>query len=309
MNLTKKILFSILLFSTTAQLICEGSLWSRFINYLYSWNDSALATAASSTGAWIKQNPGKTTLAIGGLTAAGVACYLYGKSCQLLEPKETINQFVAEGKLIPLENGDYDFSDTIKQHPKTIGTMIIKPIISAIKVEQQKKGNNQFSEERLSNIWKSMDHILSMEDDLTILKNMLNQIIKKEDPSPSDIMSIIREAIKSENPSEVIAKLSLKLQNSQSNEPNFDPKTIDGKNNIQQLLYTAEYKIKNPSQEIQKLTSALNVLFASFDVVNANKENSQVIKDLVVIQANKITKTSNQLFAKLLPDKGKEEEE
>lgn len=83
MNQIKKTICYLLLLTTTTQLFCND-LW----DYFSSWNNSAIANAISSTRTWIKQNPGKTTLAIGGLTAAGVACYLYKQSCNKVAQKE-----------------------------------------------------------------------------------------------------------------------------------------------------------------------------------------------------------------------------
>lgn len=94
MSLIKKIVIYTLLFSITTQLICDDSWWSYFTN----WNSSAIANATRSTEAWIKENP-KTTLAIGGgLTAAGVACYLYKNknACQAKGQWELVQQYLLD---------------------------------------------------------------------------------------------------------------------------------------------------------------------------------------------------------------------
>lgn len=92
MRAFNKIFISILLLTISGQLFCNDSWWTRFTNYISSWKSSVLANAASSTGTWIKENPGKTTLALSGLTAAGIACYIYKnkKQCDIARPEDII---------------------------------------------------------------------------------------------------------------------------------------------------------------------------------------------------------------------------
>lgn len=113
MNVIKRILIFTLLFSTTGQLICGDTLWSwsGLRDYFSSWNSAALANAARSTGTWIKENPGNTTAFFGGLTAAGVACYLYKRSCTaqkegLSKPPESQSSIITTKRQKTLQEAD-----------------------------------------------------------------------------------------------------------------------------------------------------------------------------------------------------------
>ncbi len=252
MKLIKKIACYTLLLTITGQSLCGDSWWSRLTNYLSSWKNSAFATA-SSTGTWIKENPGKTTLVAGGLTAAGIACYLYKKNCQLQkEPQNKINQFVQSGQLIKLEEENYDFSDNTKKNPEKIGMSIINPIILAIKEEQQRMSNPQFNDNMLELIWAKKDSLLLNEHDLIILKNILNSIIKEKNASPTKIFSIISENIRND-------KNSLKYFNEkQYNNLNFfNPQAANGAKNVEQLIHIARNKFDYPENSITLLQLAL----------------------------------------------------
>lgn len=113
----KKTICFILLITTTGQLFCSDSLWTQFTNTLSSWKDSI--------SSWVRQNPGKTTLAVG---AAGIACYLYKQSCDEAKREQEIIE--REKQLIGNSN---PFKDKNKRSGGESNVILTSNDITAIK--------------------------------------------------------------------------------------------------------------------------------------------------------------------------------
>lgn len=282
MKLLKKIACYTLLLTITGQSLCGDSWWSRFTNYLSSWKNSAFATA-SSTGTWIKENPGKTTLAIGGLTAAGIACYLYKKNCnQPTKDPNSPGASIEQEKEIMAQNGAF---------PSLVAT-----VNEYIDNDQIKKNGNDYSLKEeigadakiaiINTVIQAIKNDLKIEDVMDLTSLIKEQLYKHQSSSSSSSGSL--EEINEQINSQVLNRLLNMIINIQNQElPSRYLSKEYIKNTINNEKSDARYKFFKDKliQKFDQLQDQINErlrtlnIFESGPTFNTTKEESLQLLD------------------------------